>query len=60
MLSEAKIRELYDRKINLFARTGRDKFLNQIELLEDILEIPSQETDKILSTTIFNLTKTED
>ena len=47
MLSEAKIREMYERAVKLYAKTGSQTFLERITTLEDILEITPQEFNEI-------------
>ena len=48
MKSEGEIRERYDRALRLFAKTNLDKFLTELILLEDILEISHAETHENL------------
>ena len=49
MKSEAEIRKIYERKLKMFARTGRDSFLYQSEILKEILEISDKEEEEMLS-----------
>ena len=55
MLSEEKIKKIYERKLKLFARTGNEKYLEAIYVLEEILGITSQETDEKLKEILDNM-----
>lgn len=46
MLSEEAVKELYERKMRQFARTGRDRFLYEVELLKDILEVSTKDYEQ--------------
>ncbi len=48
MKSEKEIREIYERKMKLFAKTSNDTFLYEVMALEDVLEIPPRESDELL------------
>lgn len=48
MLSETEVRKLYERKMRMYARTGRDSFLYQTDILKEILEISNKEDEQTL------------
>ena len=45
---EDKAKELYERKLRLFAKTGDEKYLEAVSVLEEIIGIGSKETDEKL------------
>ena len=47
MLSEEKIIKELESRYRLFIRTGKDKFLYQAEILEDVLELDLKTKDGI-------------
>lgn len=60
MLSKEQIRKKYESKLRLFARTGKDKFLWQMEVLGEVLEISSQEEDLLLKKALEDWNNTQD
>lgn len=48
MLSEEKIMELLKRNVKTFAKTGSNKSLVAMFVLEKVLELSSKETDEML------------
>ena len=48
MLSEERVKKLYERKMKMYARTGRDSFLYQTEILKEVLEISDKEEEDLL------------
>jgi hypothetical protein len=57
MLSEEKVMELLKRQIKLYAKTGSDKSLGAIVVLESVLELSSKETDEMLIKELDKLEK---
>ena len=55
MISERKVRDMYESKIRLFAKTGKDKYLDELMLLEKVLELPSEESDRLLNVELEKL-----
>ena len=49
MKSESEIRKIYERKLRMFTRTGRDTFLYQSEILKEILEISDKEEEQLIA-----------
>ena len=52
MKTQEEIKGILDRKIRLYARTGNDKFLIELSLLQDILSISDKEIEKLLNEAI--------
>lgn len=48
MLSEEKVMELLKRNVKTFAKTGSNKSLVAMFVLEKVLELSSKETDEML------------
>ena len=48
MLSEEKAMDLLRRKIKMFARTGNEKYLEAISVLEELLELTPSQVDEML------------
>lgn len=48
MLSEEKVMELLKRQIKVFAKTGSNRSLGAMVVLEEVLELSSKETDEML------------
>ena len=48
MLTQSEIREIYERKVKTYSKTGSDQALGAIFVLEEILGISSKETDELL------------
>ncbi len=57
MLSEEKAMNLLRRKIKLFARTGNEKYLEAIYVLEELLELTPTQTDEMLRKELDKLEK---
>ena len=48
MLSEEKVRKMYERSVRLYAKTNSDKFLNNLMLLQEVLELSDKDSDELL------------
>jgi hypothetical protein len=57
MLSEEKVMALLRRKVKLFARTGNEKYLEAISVLEELLELTPSQTDEMLKEELDKLEK---
>ena len=52
MLNEDNVRAIYERKVRLYAKTGSDKYLWQMEVLGQILEVTAKEEEQLLQNAI--------
>jgi len=49
MLSEKEITTLLKRKLKLYAKTNKIKFLHDVDVLQEVLELNTKDVDEMLN-----------